>query len=241
MIDILKKTFSTLKLDPFLYIPYIMYSLVNAIILRQFFSQQATLNISDLLYVLLHNTFQSCIGITVILMLKHLSKTSISYASVKKAWQHHLKSYIYVSMIVNLPLIAIQYIGLISMSSKNEPNTILTLLLIPVLGYLIIPLSAWTYNAIIQYTLHETPLKQTLKDNFTHFRKSARWFLMMITLNLPQLFVLPLYTSSWILKDTLIAIIQGIVLTLVMTSSYHFYTITQKNIPATEEPSQLIQ
>tara|TARA_Y100001970_G_scaffold279684_1_gene387427 strand:+ start:4333 stop:5127 length:795 start_codon:yes stop_codon:yes gene_type:complete len=227
VLECLKQGFNKLKQDTILFGPYLAFTLFNIKYSRHFLTLGETFSTNYMVYLLGQHVLQSLVGFFLIIMLLNLRNDEVYIPLAFSLFSNRLSKYLGMSIIVNIPFSIVLYLGMSMANMDSQAMSGAAVILLGIGIYVMVPLTAFGYFACIRYVLSKKPMMvvftETLLCCFKQYRISLRWFWMMLTLNMLQIFVFPLTVTNFILKDVLLAMVQSFILTLIMSFSVLYY------------------
>tara|TARA_B100000700_G_C14914931_1_gene794173 strand:+ start:303 stop:1097 length:795 start_codon:yes stop_codon:yes gene_type:complete len=227
VLDCLKQGFNKLKQDIILLGPYLAFTLMNVLYSRQFLDIGDKISSLYIFQLIGQHVLQTLFGFFLLIMVLNLRKNEVNVPLAFSLFTSRLANYFWMSVLVNIPFSIIIYFGMTMANMESSSINTMSIILVGLGIYMMVPLTAFGYFACIRYVMSTkamlTVFSETLLVCFKHYRMSLRWFWMMLTLNMLQIFILPLSVTNFIFKDVILAIIQAFILTLVMTFSVYYY------------------
>ena len=233
MFNYLRLCSDKLKADYVLWVPYLAYSLFFSIVNKYVFKGIDSFGFKEFVIFYLENICQTIVGVLLVLMIKHLKDKpldlTIILGMLKKKLQNNLLRF---SIIINFPVAFLIFLVTYFSSSLgvDSVNSFLTVLIVGIALYMVVPISAFGYFVIINYVLEPKDLFVQIKDMFIlcfkSYRVCIRWFVFIILINSLSIFVIPITLTDFILRDVMVAVFQSLFLTVSMVYSYYFYKDT---------------
>ncbi len=232
ILECLNLSFKKIKQDYIVMGPYLAFTLLNILYSRQFLVASEPASLFYMAQLVGQHVVQTVFGFFVIIMVVNLRNHEVNMPLVVSLFMNRIRHFIFMAILVNIPFAILIYGGL-SFSAEEASATGVTLLsfftlfFIGIGIYIMIPITAFGYFACIQFTLTSKPVVDVLGDIlgfcFKQYRLCLRWFWVMLSLNMLQIFVLPLSLTNFVLKDVFLALIQAFILTIVMIFSITYY------------------
>ena len=227
MFECLKQGFNKLKQDYILFGPYLAFTLINIVYSRQFMPVGESFSSMFMIHLFGQHVFQTLLGFFLIIMLLNLRKGDVDMPLVFSLFSSRFSRYIGMSLLVNVPFLIVLYLGMSMGNMQADSVNIFVVFLLGIGIYIMVPLTAFGYFACIQYVMTKksitTVFSEVLFFCFKEYRIALRWFWMMLTLNMLQVFILPLTVTNFVFKDVFLAVVQAFILTLIMSFSVLYY------------------